>query len=201
MTTILHVASSSNMQTSVTRQIGSEVINRLKATNPNTKIIERDLVKNSIPHLSSGFLGAMFSAKADASELALSNELTEELLSSDIIVIEAPMYNFSIPSVLKAWIDHVVRVGITFRYGNQGPEGLAKSKKGILVVGRGGIYSDGVAKIMDYQEPYLRAILGFIGITDVETILIEGVAMGKEKVALALEQAKKQALNLASKAA
>jgi FMN-dependent NADH-azoreductase len=193
MTTILHIASSSNLKGSVTRQIGPAALDGLKAAYPNAKVIERDLVKTPVPHVSPAFLSAMFSGVADAPDLALSNRLIEELMASDILVIEAPMYNFGIPSVLKAWIDHVVRAGKTFSYGAKGPEGLAKGKKALLVLGRGGIYSEGPYKIMDYQETYLRAVLGFIGITEVESIAIEGVAMGPDKVAEALAGAKKKA--------
>jgi FMN-dependent NADH-azoreductase len=193
MTTILHVVSSSNLNGSVTRQIGGTTLEALKQTHPGAKIIERDLIKNPIPHVSPEFLGAMFSGQNAAPVLALSEQLIAELIASDLIVIEVPMYNFGIPSALKAWIDHVVRVGKTFQYGTAGPDGLAKGKKAIIVLGRGGIYSEGPAKVMDYQEPYLRAILGFIGITDVDTIVIEGVAMGPDKKAEALAKARQRA--------
>jgi FMN-dependent NADH-azoreductase len=202
MTTILHIASSSNLHSSVTRQIGPVALDALKVAYPDAHIIERDLVKDPVPHLNPAFLGAMFSGKTDAPELTLSKVLSDELLASDIIVMEVPMYNFGIPSVLKAWIDHVVRAGITFKYGEAGPEGLAKGKKAILILGRGGIYSAGPFKAMDYQETYLRAVLGFIGITDIESIYIEGVAMGPEKIAEALKDAKQKASALSlSKAA
>jgi FMN-dependent NADH-azoreductase len=193
MTTILHIASSSNPNGSVTRQIGGTTLEALKQTHPGAKIIERDLIKNPIPHVSPEFLGAMFSGQNAAPVLALSEQLIAELIESDLIVIEVPMYNFGIPSALKAWIDHVVRVGKTFQSGTAGPDGLAKGKKAIIVLGRGGIYSEGPAKVMDYQEPYLRAILGFIGITDVDTIVIEGVAMGPDKKAEALAKARQRA--------
>ncbi len=193
MTTILHIKSSSNLDSSVTRQIGGTTLTELKQTHLGAKIIERDLLKNPIPHVSPEFLGAMYSGQNDAPALALSQELIDEIFASNIIVLEAPMYNFNIPSVLKAWIDHVVRAGKTFQYGAAGPEGLVKGKKAIIVLGRGGVYSTGPAKPMDYQEPYLRAILGFIGITDVETIYIEGVGMGPDKKAEALAKAEQRA--------
>jgi len=201
MTTILNIKSSSNLQGSVTRQIGPVAVERLKAQYPDAKIIERDLVKTSIPHVSPQFVSAMFSGQNDAPALALSQKLIDEVLASDIIVLEVPMYNFGIPSALKAWIDHVVRAGKTFRYGAAGPEGLAKGKKAIIVLGRGGVYSEGPMKTMDYQEPYLRMILGFIGITDVETIVIEGVALGPEKAAAALAGARQRAHTLTHRAA
>src|ERR1700722_15355574 len=146
MTTILHIKSSSNLQGSVTRQIGPVVIERLKAQTPGgAKVIERDLVKATVPHVSPELLGAMFSGNDQADGLTLSNQLVEELFASDIIVIESPMYNFGIPSVLKAWIDHVVRAKKTFSYTQNGPEGLLKGKQAILVLGSGGVYSEGPA--------------------------------------------------------
>ena len=193
MTTILHIKSSSNLNGSVSRQIGGTVLEELKEIHPDARIIERDLVKTSIPHVSPQFLGAMFSGNADAADLSLSNELIDELFASDIIVLESPMYNLGIPSVLKAWIDHVARAGKTFRYTPTGPEGFLKGKKVILVLGSGGIYSDGPMKMMEHQESYLRVFLAFVGITDIETIRIEGVAMGPEKAAAALAGAKQRA--------
>lgn len=199
MTTILHISSSSNLSTSVTRQIGSIVVNELEVFHSAIKIIERDLVKNPVPHINPEFLDSMFSDKKERPELLMSNQLIDELLASDIIVIEAPMYNFGIPSVLKAWIDHIARSGKTFKYTASGSEGLAIDKKAILILGRGGIYSEGANKALDYQESYLRSILGFIGITYVESVVIEGVAMGAEIASAALENAKKQAFDVSRK--
>lgn len=130
-------------------------------------------------------------------ELALSDVLVDELLAANILIIESPMHNFSIPSALKAWIDHVVRLGRTIDRGAERLEGLAKGKKAILVLGRGGMYSEGSAKVMDYQETYLRTILGYIGITDIETIYIENVSKGPEIVAEALTAAKSKAREIA----
>jgi FMN-dependent NADH-azoreductase len=115
MSKILHIASSSNLQTSVSRQIGSLVMENLKRKYPDVEIIERDLIQNPLPHLSPEFVNVMFAGQNDAPALALSELLIEELMASDLIVLEAPMYNFTIPSALKAWIDHVVRAGRTFR--------------------------------------------------------------------------------------
>jgi FMN-dependent NADH-azoreductase len=193
MTTILHIKSSSAPQGSVTREIGITALERLKAQAPHAKVIERDLVKTAVPHVDPQFVGAMFSGKPDATELALSNQLVDELFASDIILIESPMYNFGIPSVLKAWIDHIARAGKTFRYTPTGPEGLLKGKQAILILGSGGVYSDGPMKIMDHQGTYLRAVLQFIGVTHVETITVEGVAMGPDKKSEALARAAQQA--------
>ena len=193
MTTILHIESSSNLETSFTRQIGALTVKELQQVNPGAAVIERDLAKNPVPHLSPEWLGAAFSGNADAPILALSNALVAEVFASDIIVIEAPMYNFGIPSVLKAWVDHIARAGKTFHYTANGPEGLVKGKKAFLIVSRGGIYSEGPYKAFEHQDSYLRAVLGFIGITDVETIVVEGVALGADKAAQAVEGAKVRA--------
>ena len=110
--------------------------------------------------------------------------LIDELLAADTIVLAVPMHNFGPPSTLKAWIDHVVRVGRTVSYSQKGPEGMLKGRRAILVLARGGVYSDGPARPFDFQEPYLRAILGFIGITDIDVVPVEGIAMsaiGPEK--------------------
>lgn len=201
MTTILHIRSSSAPQGSVTRQIGNAALERLKTQTSDAKIIERDLVKTTVPHLNPQFVGAMFSGNADAAELALSNQLVDELFASDIILIESPMYNFGIPSVLKAWIDHIARAGKTFRYTPTGPEGLLKGKQAILVLGSGGVYSDGPMKAFEHQGSYLQAVLSFLGITDVESIIAEGVAMGPEKAGAALAQAQQKAALLTMHAA
>ena len=195
MTTILHVSSSSNLQNSVTRNIGSVLLGDLRVKYPNAKIIERDVVKNPIPHLTPEMIAVFY--QPDAPELAISDSLVDEVLQSDILVIEAPMYNFSISSSLKAWIDYIVRAGKTFQYSATGPEGLTKNKKAILILGRGGVYSVGAYQSLDYQESYLRMILGFIGITDVQSVYIEGVGGGAEKTADALVAAKQQIFAIA----
>ena len=159
-----------------------------------------DLVQNPVPHIAPAFVDVLYT-KPDAPELALSRTLVAEILASDIIVLEAPMYNFNIPSVLKAWIDHIVRAGLTFTYSASGVEGLLKGKKVILVLGRGGMYTEGPMKVMDYQETYLRAVLGFVGITDIDTVLIEGVGMGVEKREEALASAKKKIASITTKKA
>jgi len=133
--------------------------------------------------------------------VALSDLLIAELSAADVLVLAVPMYNFGLPSTLKAWIDHVVRAGRTFGYSPNGVEGLVKGKKAILVLARGGVYSEGPYKPFDFQEPYLRAVLGFIGITDVEVVDVAGVAVsaiGPEKaLASAVAQSKQVLAQLA----
>jgi FMN-dependent NADH-azoreductase len=194
MTTILHVKSSSNLQQSFSRKVGQTLVNHLKAQDAGIKIIDRDLITTPIPHIGPEFLEALGSN--DAAGLALSDKLVDEVFASDVIVIESPMYNFGVPSVLKAWIDHVLRAKKTFAYTENGPEGLVKGKKAILVLASGGIYSEGPAQAMDFQEPYLRAALSFIGITDIEVVRIEGVMLGADSAAAALDNATKIANSL-----
>jgi FMN-dependent NADH-azoreductase len=200
MKTILHIASSSNLHNSVSREIGTATVDELKKAPHGVKVITRDLVQNPVPHIAPAFVDNMYT-NPDAPELALSRELVAELVASDIIVLEAPMYNFNIPSVLKAWIDHIARAGLTFKYGAGGVEGLLKGKQAVLVLGRGGMYAEGPMKAMDYQETYLRAVLGFVGITDVEVVLIDGVGMGAEKRADSLAKAKAKITALATRKA
>ena len=122
--------------------------------------------------------------------LALSDELVAELEAADTIVIGAPMYNFGITSTLKAWFDYVLRTGITFRYTEVGPEGLLKGKRAIVVESRGGLYSEGPASVMDSQEPHLRTMLGFMGVTDVTFVRAEKLAFGPEAREKAIDAAR-----------
>ena len=144
---------------------------------PHRSVVERALTPQTMPHLD----GATFAAMGAPTGAALSDELIAELEAADTIVLAVPMYNFSIPSTLKAWIDHVARRGRTFRYTEKGPEGLLKDKKVFVLVARGGLYSKGApAAAFDFQEPYLRTVLGFLGLTDVTFVHLEGLAMGPE---------------------
>ncbi len=192
MTTILHLSSSVRSQGSISRQLTSEFVQRLQAARPGARVIERDLAKSPVPHLSEQMMSAYFTPAAQRSEeqartIRLSDELVAELMSADIVVVGAPMYNFSISSTLKAWIDHVARAGMTFKYNEQGqPVGLVQGKKFVIFTARGGIYSSGPAKVLDFHETYLRGVLGFLGITDVSFVHTEGVAMGEDAVNSAL---------------
>lgn len=194
MKKVLHIRTSSNLQKSFSRNVGDSLISHFKNTIPETQVIERDLVKDTINHLNPNFLNALFTN--DEAGLALSNELIDELFSADVIVIESPMYNFSIPSMLKAWIDHILIARKTFRYTENGPEGLVKGKKAILILSKGGVYREEPAKSLDYQEGYLQTILNFIGITDIEIIRIEGVAKKEVADEVLLNQAKEKAKSI-----
>ena len=162
---------------------------------PHSSLVERRLTPANTPHLDGETAAAFRMPEGERNEeqkarLALSDALIAEVEAADTIVLAAPMYNFSIPSTLKAWVDHVARAGRTFRYTASGPEGLLKGKKVFVITARGGRYSDGPAKPFDFQEPYLRAVLGFLGITDVTFVHLEGIAMGPDAAAQAFERAR-----------
>jgi FMN-dependent NADH-azoreductase len=153
---------------------------------PHRSLVERALSPQTMPHLDGETFAAMVTPASELdgrqqAAVALSDELIAEVEAADTIVLAAPMYNFSIPSTLKAWIDHVARRGRTFRYSEKGPEGLLTGKKMFVLAARGGVYSDGApAAVLDFQEPYLRAVLGFLGLTDVTFVHLEGLSMGPE---------------------
>lgn len=193
MTRILHINSSVRTTDSISRKFTREFLDKRQAAYPDTVIVERDLAVNPLPHLTEQMLGAFFTPAAQrtpeqAQAAQLSEQLVQELFDADIIVIGAPMYNFSVSSALKAWIDHVARAGLTFKYTETGPVGLVGGKKVYVFTSRGGVYSEGPAKSMDFHETYLRAVLGFIGITDITFIHTEGLGMGEAAVANALTQ-------------
>lgn len=152
---------------------------------PHDSLVERQLSAKTMPHLDGETFAAMLAPAGDqsreqAAAAALSDTLIGELEAADTIVFAVPMYNFSIPSTLKAWIDHVARRGRTFRYTEKGPEGLLKGKKVFVLVARGGVYTQGPFAIFDFQEPYLKAVLGFLGMSDVTFVHLEGLAVGPE---------------------
>jgi FMN-dependent NADH-azoreductase len=189
MKNILLIQSSPSGSKSYSQRVADSIVNEIKDRYPRTKITFRHLAQDPLPHVGPAFVSAL-SAKpeeltaAQSEALALSDALIGELVTADVIVLAVPMHNFGIPSTLKAWIDHVVRAGRTFTYSEGGPEGLLKDKRLILVLASGGVYSNGPAKQLDFQEPYLRAVLGFIGLTDIEVVRVEGVAIstiGAEK--------------------
>jgi FMN-dependent NADH-azoreductase len=195
MSKILHIDSSVRSSGSLTRQLGGEFIAKLKAANPAASVVTRDLASTPAPHLTEAVLGAFFTPAEQrnaeqAAAIKTSDALVDELLAADTIVIGAPMYNFSVPSGLKAWIDNVARAGRTFQYGANGPEGLVSGKKVYVVVSTGGAYSEGPYAAYDHVTTYLRAVLGFLGMTDVTFIVAEGVAMGDEAVASAIAKSR-----------
>jgi FMN-dependent NADH-azoreductase len=184
MSTVLVLNSSALGTASVSRQLIDTTVERLRAQNPGLKLVERDIGANPIPHITldaaTALRGGEPANAAQQQARALSDDLVAELQGADIVVIGAPMYNFGIPSTLKAWFDYVLRAGVTFRYTEAGPEGLLKGKRAIIVESRGGFYSSGPAQPMDSQEPHLRTLLGFVGITDITFVRAEKLAFGPE---------------------
>lgn len=165
---LLHLDASILGDNSVSRQLSAAVVARFNETVENLDVTYRDLDRNPIPHLSSGSL-----AQLDAAEATDAEDVMQQFLAADVVVIGAPMYNFSVPSTLKAWIDRVAVAGRTFKYTENGPVGLAGGKRVIIASSRGGIYTDSPA---DFQEPFLRQVFAFMGINDVEFVRAEGIA-------------------------
>lgn len=179
MQQILMIEVSPRGKDSASRAVTETLAARLFSLHPEAKLIRRDITAEQLPHLDHTTLRAITSrdpAEVERLKAAatLSNALTDELLASDLLVISTPMWNFGIPSALKAWIDLVVRPGRTFQYAGAGVDGLAAGKKAILVLASGGVFSDGPWRPFDFVEPYLRHVLGFIGIIDVVTVRAEG---------------------------
>ncbi|MFZ0498236.1 MAG: FMN-dependent NADH-azoreductase [Steroidobacteraceae bacterium] len=192
MSQVLLITSSPRLESHSSR-VARNLADKL-ASQPGSSLVVRDLTRQPLPHIDDSFAVARNTpanllTSAQKSALALSDKLLQELFAADTLIIAAGMINFGIPSSLKAYIDHVVRPGVTFRYGEKGPEGLVKGKKTYLVVARGGIYTEGPMQAYNFQDTYLKAALGFIGITDVEVIAVEGIAFGPEATQKALSTA------------
>jgi len=184
MSRILFVTSSPRGAASLSTKVATALVDRLQAQSPGV-VVRRDLAAAPLPHIGEDFLAAQALAAearspAQQAALALSDTLVQELFAADTIVIASAMINFGLASTLKSWFDYLLRAGVTFRYDETGVHGLVSGKKVYLVEARGGVYSDGPAKPFDFQEPYLRHLLGFIGVTDVESIAVEGVAYGPD---------------------
>ena len=192
MHNILVINSSVTGADSVSRLLVDAVVARLTHQNPAAKVANRDLGQRPIPHLTTETLAGVRgepSTEVERRSRTLSDQLIAELRTADTIVIGAPMYNFSIPTGLRAWFDHVLRAGETFSYSEAGPKGLLEGRRAIVVESRGGVYSEGSGPALDFQEPYLRQLLGFIGITDVTFIHAEKIGYGPEARAAAIEAA------------
>jgi len=192
MTHILALHSSLSSERSISSRLINQTVAALRQSAPNAEVTVRDLAASPVPHLDgealSGIRGDAVT-EAQIAARALANQLICELRAADVLVIGAPMYNFGIPSSLKAWFDYVLHPGGTFQYGEGGPKGLLTGKRAIVILSRGGFYSDGPAKAYDSQEPHLRTLLGFMGITDVTFIYAERLAMGLQVQEAALATA------------
>lgn len=192
MTTALIVTSSANGDASISGSLAATLIDRLRETDPGLHVVLRDVGAEPLPHLTAETVAAIKGEPASAAELAaraLSDALVAELAAADILVIASPMYNFGMSSTLKAWFDHVLRAGLTFRYTAQGPEGLMKGKKAVVIESRAGFYSEGPAAAMDGQEPHIRILLGFMGLDDVTFVRAEKLAFGPEAAEAAIAEA------------
>ncbi|HUE80050.1 MAG TPA: FMN-dependent NADH-azoreductase [Sphingomicrobium sp.] len=182
--TILHIDSSINGDNSVSRTLTRSIVAQLTAASPNADIITRDLAREPLPHLT-------LESFADSSTL-------DEFLAADTVVIGAPMYNFSLPSQLKAWIDRIAVSGKTFRYTEHGPEGLVKGKRLIIALARGGIYSEGSpARALEHLETYLRGLFNFVGI-EPEFVAADGLNIGPEQRDMSIRQALGESVRLAA---
>ena len=194
---ILHIDSSILGAASVSRQLSAGIVAQLQAQHPGAEVTYRDLVADAALHLSDRHLAVFNGGDVTdpllGADVALGGTYIDELFAADTIVIGAPMYNFSIASQLKGWIDRVVVAGRTFRYDANGVEGLVQGKKLIVASSRGGFYTgDSPMAVLDFHETYLRSMLGFVGLTDVTVIRAEGINLGDETKAAAIGKAKNE---------
>ncbi len=202
MSNLLFVKSSIFGAGSKSNELAEEFVQNWKRQHPQGTVVTRDVGAETVPHLAvnhlmAGATPAENRSEQQAREAATGDTLIGELEEADTIVIASPMYNFSISSNLKAWIDHVTRAGRTFRYTEEGrPEGLLKNKKVVVVTARGGIYSEGALASLDFQEPYLRTILGFIGLTNLTFVHVEGLRISAEMAAKGVAAAREKISNL-----
>jgi FMN-dependent NADH-azoreductase len=184
MTKVLAINSSALGAASTSRQLVAELIEQWQQAEPGLSVVWRDLGSEPPPHLRAETVGALRRGEAETpaeqATRALSDQLIDELRAADVLVLGAPMYNFGIPTPLKAWFDHVLRAGASFRYTATGSEGLLTGKRAVVIETRGGFYSDGPMHSWDAQEPHLRALLAFIGLTEVAFIRAERLALGAD---------------------
>jgi FMN-dependent NADH-azoreductase len=201
--TLLHIDSSVLGDFSTSRKLTASIVDALQQDHPQAQVTYRDLADAPPAHLTGRVLMAMRSgdltglSHEERAQVALSAELLEEFLVADTVVIGAPMYNFSLPTQLKAWIDRLTQAGRTFQYTETGPVGLAGGKRVVIASSRGGMYAGtSIEAMVDHQEAYLRGVLGFWGITDVEIVRAEGTNMGPQAVEQAMASAQEQIARL-----
>ena len=190
---LLHIDSSPLISHSVSRELTRRIVAEWLATHPGTEVDHLDLAVEAPTHLNADSLGFRLApgtpglTEAQQQENAVSERLVSQFLAADVVAVGAPMYNFSVPTQLKAWIDRIAQAGRTFRYTANGPEGLAGGKTVIIASSRGGAYGD--TSPADHQESYLKTVFGFFGVTDLRIVRAEGVAMGEAAKAQALAEA------------
>lgn len=185
MSRILFVTSSPRGAASLSTKVATALVDRLQSQSSGATVTRRDLATSALPHIGEDFLAAQALAAearspAQQAAIALSDTLLQEVFAADTIVIASAMINFGLASTLKSWFDYLLRAGVAFRYDETGVHGLITGKKVYLVEARGGVYSDGPSKPFDFQEPYLKHLFSFVGLTDIETIAVEGVAYGPD---------------------
>ncbi|MGE5115402.1 MAG: FMN-dependent NADH-azoreductase [Betaproteobacteria bacterium] len=194
MTRILQINSSARREGSESTRLAGRIVARLRADHPGATLVVRDLARTPHPVLDEAALAALFTPESErsaeqAARVALDDALIAEIMAADAVVLGVPMYNFGVPAQLKNWIDAISRVKVTFRYTDKGPEGLLKGKKVFVALTRGGRYRGTPA---DTQVPYLKTVLGFLGMTDVQFVYAEGLAMGPEAEQAAIVSARAQ---------
>ena len=200
MRNVLFITSSANGESSVSNRLAAEFEAELRETHAGIGIVRRDIGVDTLPHLTAATVAAIRGEPQTAAEQAsraLSDTLIAEMKAADMIVIGAPMYNFGMSSTLKTWFDHVLRAGVTFRYTEEGPEGLLKGRKAVVIESRAGFYSEGPAAAMDSQEPHIRTLLGFMGIDDIDWVRAEKLAFGPEAAEESIAAAAAQLRELA----
>lgn len=182
MKKILNIVSSAKGNNSYSIKLSNAIIDKLLAAYPDSQVKTHDLTANPLPHLHESQLNAFFTPEEKRTDshkelVSYSDQAIKDLKEADFVVIGVPLYNFNIPSSLKAWVDHVVRAGITFSYADGAPKGLVTNKKVYLAMASGGVYSDGPMKPYDFAEPFLRFILSFMGLNDITTFRVEGTSL------------------------
>jgi FMN-dependent NADH-azoreductase len=179
MKKILNIVSSAKGDMSFSNKLSHAIVDKLLTVYPGSKVQTRDLATEPLPHLQGHQIAAFFTPADLRTEdhkeaIRNSEEAVQELMAADIVVIGVPLYNFGVPSVLKAWVDHIARAGVTFSYADGSPKGLVINKKVYLAIASGGIYSEGPMQPLDFAEPFLRSSLGFLGMKDITTFRVEG---------------------------
>ncbi|WP_343634174.1 NAD(P)H-dependent oxidoreductase [Fluviicola sp.] len=182
MKKIIHITSSTKGAASFSTQLGKAIIEKLQIQYPDSQVILRDLIADPAPYVSTGEVAAFFMPEDQHTEemikaAAYSKAAVTELLDADILVISAPLINLSIPAQLKSWLDHITRSGQTFRYSEAGPEGLVKGKKVFLALSGGAVYTEGPMQAFDFLTPYLKGMLGFLGMTDTTAYWADGTSV------------------------
>lgn len=198
---ILIVKSSAQGAASISGRLADHLAAEVQASQPGSKVVVRDVGAETLPHLTEGNVAGIRgepSTKAEQATRALSDQLIAEVRTADLLVIASPMYNFGISSTLKTWFDHVLRARETFRYTENGPEGLLGGRQVVVIESRAGVYSKG--DVVDLQEVQLKTLLGFVGLGDASFVRVEGLAFGPEAAEAAIKQAEHELSALAREA-